>query len=279
MENKKEIMHTLTVIILCHEDTPLFRKVVDSVVNQSWVTEVHLIDTHDDTNNDLETRFVKPKHAKIKSFEVPTKWENFDFAQVRNQAIAQIETTWFLFLDSDELLDEVAQESIGQFLSEDGDGSKNDHVGGAAVAAQLQRTDYFHNKPLRYGETGNCFKIRLSKKHHLQFVRPIHETAVVSGGNTITLAGTIKHYSHPSTKAFIDSVTRYAYLEAKLRTWNWVTCLNLIFLPPLKVLYIFFVQFGFLDGYRGLIYAYVMGLHSLFVRVFTYEIHTHHNHS
>lgn len=268
-------MQTLTVIILCHENTELFRDVVSNVIDQPWVTAVHLIDTQHGSN----VHFPKPKHAKITTFKVPTKWENFDFAQIRNQAIAQIETKWFLFLDSDEVLDEVAKKSIGEFLSENGEGSKNDHEGGAAVAAQLQRTDYFHSKPLHYGETGNCFKIRLGKKHHVQFVRPIHETAVVSGGHTVTLAGTIKHHSHSSTKAFIHSVSRYAYLEAKLRTWNWVTCLNLIFLPPLKVLYIFFVQLGFLDGYRGLIYAYVMGLHSLFVRVFTYEIHTHHTHS
>ena len=46
---------------------------------------------------------------------------------------------------------------------------------------------------------------------------------------------------------------------------------QMIVYPIGKFINNFILELGFLDGWRGLIYAFIMSLHSLWVRVYWYE--------
>lgn len=244
---------SLTVLILCHEDTQLLHKIILSLIPLTWVNKIHLIHT--------SKVFSTPNHEKISIFHTPTVLEKLDFAKVRNQAIVNCTTNWFLFLDSDELLDKKAKEDIKDFLREPGEN----------VAAQLKRIDFFKGTELAFGETATWCKIRLGKVGFVTFSRPIHETAQVSQGTIKTLSGNILHYPHTSVAEFVASVSNYACQDAQLRTWKWYSCFSLLFLPTAKFIYTYVFLRGFLDGYAGLVYASVMSLHSLFVRIYMFE--------
>ncbi|MBT4124520.1 MAG: hypothetical protein HOE40_03755, partial [Candidatus Pacebacteria bacterium] len=138
----------------------------------------------------------------------------------------------------------------------------------------VQRNDVFYNKVLKFGETGGAQFLRMIRKEKAQYLRPIHESAEVPG---ITEHSTIQlnHYAHQDITEFIKDITHYSSLEAEYQKDSDLSELQLgvktIVYPKAKFLHNYFIKLGFLDGWRGLVYAIAMSLHSLMVRVFSYE--------
>ncbi len=185
-----------------------------------------------------------------------------DFSMVRNEAISQASQPWVLFLDSDEA---VAPESVAEISRL----IKQDHCAGIEVL----RRDIFHQRPLYYGEAGMMTLLRLGKRDQLHFSRPVHEVATVSG-EVCTSNILIYHHAHPDINQFFDKNRYYAQLAAQdlAQRGQSFSLLKLIFYPPLKFSWNFFFKLGFLDGWRGFVYALMMSLHSCWVRVFQYEL-------
>jgi hypothetical protein len=80
--------------------------------------------------------------------------------------------------------------------------------------------------------------------------------------------------SLPIAKDFIEKVVLYSALEGQTRNKNATDAIILIqavLFPCVKFLYTYFLLCGYVDGWRGLIYAVNMSLHSLLVRIFWYE--------
>ncbi|MDH5533861.1 MAG: glycosyltransferase family 2 protein [Candidatus Pacebacteria bacterium] len=188
-----------------------------------------------------------------------------DFAQVRNTSIKKAKNDYVMFIDSDEVLEQSSISEIKKFVEE----KKYDLI-------SIVRTDVFMGKELKYGEAGAIHLVRLGKKDKLKYNREVHETAIVKPNYLLT-GSSIKliHYSHVSLSSFISKVSRYAYLESRLRTQkpSLGLLVELLFFPPLKFLYNYLIKQGYRDGVRGFIYAVIMSLHSLFVRVNIFEKH------
>jgi glycosyltransferase involved in cell wall biosynthesis len=191
-----------------------------------------------------------------------------DFAKVRNQALNKAKHEWVLFLDSDEIITQNSIPLIKHFI-------KQNYFNGLMV----KRRDIFYQRLIKYGEAGQSKILRLGKKSHLKWHRRVHEVASVSSrvGETDIL---LLHLAHDSVSEFIQKITHYAYLEAQLRLQQGqkFQFLEMACYPAGKFVYNFFFKLGFLDGWRGLIYAAVMSLHSLFVRVFLYELTKQNDH-
>lgn len=182
-----------------------------------------------------------------------------DFSKVRNDAIQKATNQYVFFIDSDEVLTSDSLSQIKKIVQE----KYYDLV-------SVVRSDYFLGKKLSYGEAGAIHLVRLGKKDKLRFVRQVHETVEIkptykATGSNISLL----HYSHPNITQFFSKISHYSHLESKLRKVNSITNLvfELIFFPPFKFLFNFFIKQGYRDGMRGLIYAMLMSLHSLFVRI------------
>jgi len=235
-------------------------ELLEQLSQARFVTEILVVDTSVDQAVKSALQSVP---LKIRWLTIPTKAENLDFAALRNQTLLHTTTDWVLFLDSDERLDAQARRSLHELFS-GFEPPKYD-------AYRIRRRDYFLGQPLKYGETGHVDFIRLAKKSGLHFERPVHEEARVFTTRVGRLDGCIEHFSHESVSSFLRKNQEYAWLAGRDLKWHRWRLLELILKPPFKFLYNYFWQLGFLDGYRGLVYAVAMSLHSFWVRIYSYE--------
>ncbi len=183
-----------------------------------------------------------------------------DFSAVRNEALKRANMDWIFFLDSDEVCISKPEE-IAQVLS------KNTVDG-----IYFKRRDIFLGQEMKWGEVRNMQLLRLFNKSKGKFVRPVHEVVEVKG-KTITSHLLIHHSAHDSISTFLKKVTTYAQIEAELRRKQKqnFSLVQLLLWPTGKFFFNYVIQLGFLDGWRGLIYSFMMSIHSFAVRAFLYE--------
>jgi len=221
----------ISVIILKHRDDARLR---DCVASVGWASEVKAVEN---------------------------KIAISDFAQVRNDALHEIKHDWVFFVDSDEVVDEATPKLLEPLLNQP-------NISGMTV----KRVDIFLGKELHWGEVGNVRLLRIMKKNSAHFERAVHEVAKVEG-NTIDSGIILRHYAHQSVSEFLQKIIFYIQIEAQLRAKNgerfqlW----QLLLYPPAKFFVNYFLKLGFLDGWRGLIYATMMSIHSAGVRATLYE--------
>lgn len=188
-----------------------------------------------------------------------------DFAHARNMALKQAQHDWVFFLDSDEWFADSAPQAIQELLSEK-------HLAGITI----RRIDVFHNKPLKHGETGSHYLLRFMRRDKSCFIRPVHENAQIDG-LVIRHNLTIWHETHHDISEFWQTICNYAELDAEWRITNnpntslLRTSVELFTYPIGKFVVNFIIKIGWRDGWHGLVYAYLMSLHSAFVRIFMLE--------
>ncbi len=242
----------LTVIILTHRADDRFEK---SIASAQFAEEVLIIDN----NSQANWQTLSQKY----SFRVvPYPQKLIDWSAVRNESLQYATHDWVLFLDSDEYITPPSISELESIITAN-------FFDGIIV----QRSDIFHQQQLTHGEAGYQSLVRMGKKNHLQFNRPVHEEATIQGHlGTSTIH--ITHHSHLTIAEFLNSVIFYAHREATHRVeMNTKLFLpNLIIFPVGKFVFNYIFKLGFLDGWAGFVYAFMMSLHSFFVRVFQYEL-------
>lgn len=242
---------SLTVIVLVHQQTPVLTHCLAAL---KFADEVMILDN----NSGVEW---KTWQEKLPLTIVKVSEKITDFSATRNQGLEKATTEWVLFVDSDEV---VTPESINEIQS----CVTQKNIDGFYI----HRRDVFLDKELRFGEVGSVKMLRLFKTAKGKYHRRVHEEVRLNG--TVALSSIkVLHYAHQSISTFFDKITRYAEIEAASRpryTKNQVMVEILVY-PAAKFIQNFIVRLGFVDGWRGLIYAVLMSCHSLCVRVFAYE--------
>lgn len=189
-----------------------------------------------------------------------------DFSQVRNQALEKAKHEWILFLDSDEVVSDGSVAEIEKIVLED-----------EADLVFVRRKDIFLGKVLGWGEVGNLNLIRLGKKSQMKLERPVHEVVKIKSSHRILDSEIVLwHYAHQNIEEFFKKIKYYAFREAQYKFQNGATSKfkveEILFFPLGKFILNFFFKLGVLDGYRGLVYAIMMSLHSLLVRIYLLEL-------
>ena len=219
-------------------------------------------------SSSVENSYLSKVKDSVKDFDQVILFDTgdkpiHDFSKVRNVAMKEASHDYVLFIDSNEVLTRSSVKKIEKIVKE----KKYDLV-------SVLRTDIFIGKQLKYGEAGSIHLVRLGKREKMVFTRAVHETVVIKSnyklsGSSIELL----HYSHPNLSSFLDKISRYAYLESRFRKQkpSFGLLIELLFFPPLKFLFNFLIKQGYRDGVRGFIYAVIMSLHSLFVRINLFE--------
>lgn len=240
---------TLSIIILTHRSDTRFLRALASA---QFADEVVVIDL--DSQNHWT---VLKKHFSF----VRKVWkQEIDFAKIRNWAITETTGDWIFFLDSDEWISEdLRKELLEQIIQDEND------------AIIVQRLDNFLGKALQFGEVADIRFLRGAKKGSGKWKGKVHETWQVKGKVT-HLDTPLLHEPHTSISEFIQKINHYSSLRST-EVENKNTILQFLFYPIGKFLVNYFVKFGILDGYRGLIYALLMTIHSASVRAKTYEQH------
>lgn len=242
----------LSIIIITHRRDQLFES---SLKSSQFAEQVLIFDNH--SQNDW-LKLKKKYHFDLIMDDQPIK----NFGALRNKLINKAKFEDVLFLDSDEVLSANAETEIKKCLA------KTEYNG-----FYLRRIDYFLGQPMKHGEVGNVWKLRLGKKGMLKFSGAIHEIGR-SAGNLGRCPTIINHYPHASISSFLDKIIFYTQLQAEEREKDYSRnqiAWELLLYPPAKFLVNFIFKLGFLDGKRGLIYALMMSFHSAAFRILIYE--------
>ncbi len=240
----------ISLIILAHQDQAILKQVVEST---EWASDRIIYWT----GADHVPSWIEKTGFTI----VHTSINQSDFSAYRNEAAKHAKEEILFFVDSDEVVDAAAPTVLAALLD------REDWQG-----AYIHRKDVFHGKELNWGEVRNVHILRIFRQGYFRYERPVHEKARVDG-NVIHTQVVLKHYAHRDFSEFIGSVLKYIQLEVALRKKDrqHVSFLSLFAWPVGKFLYNYFLKLGLLDGWRGLIYAVTMSLHSFGLRATLYE--------
>jgi glycosyltransferase involved in cell wall biosynthesis len=158
---------------------------------------------------------------------------------------------WVLCLDADERVTPALRAAI-----------EAARAGGFADAAGYRfarATEYF-GAFLRHGNAYPDRVLRLFDRRRGGFrgEREIHEHVEVDG-RVVTLAGDLEHRAYRSLGDQLDRLQRYArlmaaHLHARGRRARWW---NLVLNPAWRFMRGYLLRLGFLDGWRGFVYACV----------------------
>lgn len=244
----------LTIIILAHRPDELLE---NAVASAHFADQILLIDL----GNSITDKKLEKKYQIDRIAFPELSGAILDFSQVRNRSLLHARHEWIFFLDSDEVIEPSSIPAIKNIIAESPEN-----------AAFVRRQDVFYGKKLKWGEVGNHWLLRMGRKGSLKFFRPVHEVAETDGA--IARTGILlTHYAHNSITEFIAKVTFYAKIDAYYRFERQqpFSIFEMIFWPLGKFITNYFGKLGFLDGWRGLVYATIMSLHSFFVRVYLYQ--------
>lgn len=185
-----------------------------------------------------------------------------DFAAQRNFGLQKARNDWVLFVDADEEVSSLLRQEITAKIQ-----SQTSYQG-----FYLKRKDFFHGRWLKYGETGQTILIRLAKKNANHWFRPVHEVWQISGPVGY-LKNPLLHYHQISLSGFLERINRYTSINAKylFDQGRRETIFSVVFFPLAKFIQNYFLKLGFLDGFPGLIMAFLMSFHSLATRVKVWE--------
>jgi hypothetical protein len=241
----------VSVIILAHQKTPLLEQVIVSSLPAQevllcWTGEGELV--------------LGPKlsHQHIKILSLP---KVTDFASTRNEASKHASQEWVFFVDSDEVIDSTSWRTLKEIIQQE-------EIQGITIL----RKDIFLGKELKWGEVSGVRILRIFRKSVGSFQRSIHEVAVVEG-QVISAQIVLWHYAHESVASFFSKIIQYTKQETFLREskGEHFSLLKLLLWPSGKFLYNLILRGGILDGWRGMIYAVIMSIHSFSIRALQYE--------
>lgn len=166
-------------------------------------------------------------------------------------AVAAARNDWVLCLDADERVTPALRASIER--------ARDDGFSGHAGYRCARLTDYF-GAPLRHGNAYPDRVMRLFDRRRggWRGDREIHEHASVDG-SVATLAGDLDHHAYRSLADQLARLERYARLMATHQhaRGRRAHVANIIVNPFWRFLRGYLLRLGFLDGWRGLVYAYV----------------------
>ncbi|WDS37839.1 glycosyltransferase family 2 protein [Pseudoxanthomonas sp.] len=199
----------------------------------------------DSGSTDATAAIAREKGAKVLQ-------RNFDgYRSQKDFAVQSAAHDWVLCLDADERVDATLRASI--LAARDGG------FAGPAGYRFNRLSDYF-GRFLRHGNAYPDQVLRLFDRRRggWRGQREIHEAASVDGAIQ-ALAGDLVHFPYRSLEQQLAKTQRYALMMAqhefargKRASWA-----KLVVSPAWRFWRGYVFRLGFLDGWRGLVYAYV----------------------
>lgn len=241
---------TISAVVLSHNDEKIIQKCLESV---SWCDEIILVD---DFSADKTADIAKRCGALVYKRHL-----NSDWAAQRNFALGKAKNEWVLFVDSDEIVSDQMRINIQNHLETDN-----------ADGFYLKRTDKFMGRIIKHGESSKVRLLRLAKRKVGKWKRSVHEVWDISG-----VVGTIDipliHDRDFTIGEFIDRLNGYTEIDAQelIKEGKEFTPGELL-KPIGKFIDSYICRLGFLDGFPGFVFAFLMSFHSLVVRIKTWEI-------
>jgi glycosyltransferase involved in cell wall biosynthesis len=170
--------------------------------------------------------------------------EFIGFGPTKNQAANCAKNEWVLSLDSDEVLTEDLINEI-----------RSVNLSDKKVVYELKRDNYLLGKKVRFSGWGKDFLVRLyNKEYHAFNDNLVHEfVSLRKESQKICLQASFKHNAVNDINQFLQKIIKYSDIASKDKK----TCCYMVVV--LKSFFAFFktyfIQLGFLDGWRGFLIA------------------------
>jgi glycosyltransferase involved in cell wall biosynthesis len=217
-------------------------RIGDCIASLAFCDEVVVVDSH---STDATADIAAGLGARV--IQRP-----FDgFRSQKQFAVEQAEHDWVLCLDADERVGDALRTSI-----------EAARAGGFADAAgyRFARLSEYFGRFLRHGNAYPDRVLRLFDRRRggWRGKREVHEAASVDGP-VRTLAGDLIHYPYRSLDQQLVKTQRYARMMAEhdYARGKRATLGKLVLSPAWRFWRGYVLRAGFLDGWHGLVYAYV----------------------
>ncbi|MGE0171669.1 MAG: glycosyltransferase family 2 protein [Oligoflexales bacterium] len=175
-----------------------------------------------------------------------------DFSSQKNKALHHSNRSWVFSLDGDEVLSDELKTIILSI-------SRSDEKKGFMI----QRRLFFMGKTLCFGGTRD-YPLRFFPKESGWFQGEIHEKYICKYPVEKINSGYLLHLSYPNLEIYFNKFNRYTSKIAeqkheKLSPPKFVAHTLRFWFEFIRR---YFLQFGFLDGYPGYVYALVSSLYA-----------------
>ncbi|MGO1073432.1 glycosyltransferase family 2 protein [Lysobacter sp. CA199] len=217
-------------------------RIGDCLRSLAFCDEIVVVDSH---STDATVAIAQGAGARVLQ-------RRFDgFRSQKQYAIEQAAHDWVLCLDADERVDDSLRAAI---LA-----ARDRGFADAAGYRFARLSDYF-GRFLRHGNAYPDRVLRLFDRRRggWRGKREVHEAASVDGA-VVILSGDLIHYPYRSLEQQLSKTERYARMMAEHdhTRGKRATLAKLVLAPAWRFWRGYVLRAGFLDGWHGLIYAYV----------------------
>jgi len=224
------------VIITLNEEKNMARCLssVKEIADEIVVIDSFSTDKTEEISSQFGARFIKNK------FEGHIEQKNYAITQAKYQHILSLDADEAL---SDELL--VSIKAVKENFEADG--------------YYFNRLSNYCGKWIKHGRWYPDRKLRLwdSTKGSWQGQNPHDKFMMQQGSKTAHLKGDLLHYTVYNISQHILQIHKFTDLSAKadFKRGKKANLLKILFKPTFKFFSDYFLRFGFLDGYYGLVIA------------------------
>lgn len=248
----KILKNSLSVCLISYNEEDNLARTLEAI--KDIANEIILVDSgSEDTTVEIAKRY----GAKVYIEE----WKGH-IAQ-KNSALEKCTCEWILCLDCDEVVSEELLESIKPSINDtDTDGY------------YVHRKTHYLGRLLKYSWQPDK-KLRLVKKEsNPRWIGLNPHDELKINGTTKSLKGDLIHYSYRNLKDHFDRTISYSKISAQsyLEKGKSFSILNLIFNPIISFIRLYFINFAFMDGIRGLIAGFSTFVYTFLKYAFLFEL-------
>jgi len=227
------LIKNISIVIIAKNAQKTIKETLDSLLNFEEVI-LYLNNSTDNTKN------IALLYNNITIIE----GDFLGFGPTKNKAATYAKSDWIFSIDSDEVLNKNLVNELNLL-----------NLINVKEVYQLKRDNYFFNKKVKYSGWGKDILIRLyNKKYHKFNNNNVHEFIELKDKSIkINLKNSFKHNAVENINQFLQKVIKYSDLAAKeKKTCSFIIVILKSFFAFFKT---YFIQFGFLDGWRGFVIA------------------------
>jgi glycosyltransferase involved in cell wall biosynthesis len=215
-------------------------RIGDCLTSVSWCDEILVVDSH---STDRTREIAESHGARVVERDWPGHVAQKEFA------VREAQSDWVLCIDADERLSPELQKEISQLRDRGFD----------AAGYELSRVSNYLGRWIRHGTWYPDRKLRLFDRRRGGWGgRNPHDRVSVEGG-VERLRGELLHHPYRSLEEHLATIDRYTTIMAQeMRAEGRRARLSdLVLRPPARFFVYYVVRRGFLDGWRGLLLAYL----------------------
>ena len=184
-------MNEIAAVILTLNEQKHIRDCIDSV---SWADRVVVVDTF---STDATVSLAKESGAEV----MQRRFEHY--AQIRNTALASVDSPWIFFVDADERATPELAAEIRLVTTTRPE-----------VGWWVPRLNYLFGRLTRGAGWFPDHQMRLLRRGLARYERPVHEIVILDGPEGF-LKNPLVHYTYETVAQFRAKQSRYTMLDAQ----------------------------------------------------------------